>query len=467
MQRFKGRALKRDRHEPFPQLQQQFKEATEEEDLKESTSTMKNQSRGLSVILPNNKELSMTVGLKDRGLDVLNQLSNLLCISSLHLFGLSIEKVILYLKVQYFVENVELILNSEARQLYYAELKAKVLRSECFEQEGLYFQLAAYALQAELGDSEAQVLSPYFSPQGFFPFWIVQKHGNDYILKHTPALHMELKGMSSSEATLLFIQEAFTLSDVPLTIYRLFKEKNKPQSCVLMGVASTGLQIFEVVNGKQQFVYDLPWPSIHSITFQVLLLLLSVLHAKNLLQHISNSHRLHLNTKSLAMRLKNRNGTHREMYITDGADLDMEDSDDELPPLKLLIDNIQKQTIGTTECRNAEGCDASNDTCCLEMSVDEPEEMFVDDPEDILRLVELVEGVSVDGTCNFKVASIDTAENMKTGAPKTKNLPVATESTNLSLEILHQPFHRAFFQLQLLLLLPLSIGCHYNTTNSV
>ncbi|XP_050979663.1 FERM domain-containing protein 1 [Labeo rohita] len=235
---------------------------------------MKNQSRGLSVILPNNKELSMTVGLKDRGLDVLNQLSNLLCISSLHLFGLSIvkdnqplfldleqklslylpkswrkntlkEKVILYLKVQYFVENVELILNSEARQLYYAELKAKVLRSECFEQEGLYFQLAAYALQAELGDSEAQVLSPYFSPQGFFPFWIVQKHGNDYILKHTPALHMELKGMSSSEATLLFIQEAFTLSDVPLTIYRLFKEKNKPQSCVLMGVASTGLQIFE------------------------------------------------------------------------------------------------------------------------------------------------------------------------------------------------------------------------------
>lgn len=65
MQRFKGRALKRDRHEPFPQLQQQFKEAAEEEDLKESTSTMKNQSRGLSVILPNNKELSMTVGVSE------------------------------------------------------------------------------------------------------------------------------------------------------------------------------------------------------------------------------------------------------------------------------------------------------------------------------------------------------------------------------------------------------------------
>ncbi len=30
------------------------------------------------------------------------------------------------------------------------------------------------------------------------------------------------------------------------------------------------------------------------------------------------------------------------------------------------------------------------------MSVDEPEEMLVDDPEDVLRLVELLEGVSVD-----------------------------------------------------------------------
>ncbi|XP_016360233.1 FERM domain-containing protein 1 [Sinocyclocheilus anshuiensis] len=136
--------------------------------------------------------------------------------------------------------------NGETRQLCYAELKGRVLRSECFEQEGLYFQLAAYALQADLGDCEEQNFA-YFCPQGFFPFWIVQKHGNDYILKHTPALHRELKGMSSSEAALLFIQEAFTLSDVPLTIYRLSKEKKKPQGCVLMGVASTGLQISEVI----------------------------------------------------------------------------------------------------------------------------------------------------------------------------------------------------------------------------
>ncbi|XP_043109446.1 FERM domain-containing protein 1 isoform X2 [Puntigrus tetrazona] len=392
-------------------------EGAEQKDFKENTFTMKNRFRALSVILPDNTELSMTVGFEDRGQDVLKQLCEFLDSSRLPLFGLSVvkddqplfldleqklslylpkswrkntskERVTLSLKVQYFIKNVEVILDSEARKLYYAELKGKVLRSECFEQEGLYFQLAAYGLQADLGDYKEHNFA-YFSAQGFFPFWIVQKHGNDYILKHTPALHRELKGMSSSEAALLFIQESFTLSDVPLTIYRLTKEKNKRQGCVLIGVASTGLQISE---GRK---FEIRADGLHEK--KLVLYSLSVLHAKNLLKHISSSHQLHLSMKPLVTRLRGKKGRHREMYITDGADLNTYDSDDELPPMKLLLDRVQKQTTGSSECRNVTGSDASNGFCCLEMSVDEPEEMSVDDPEDVLRLIELVEGVSVDG----------------------------------------------------------------------
>ncbi|XP_042591721.1 uncharacterized protein LOC109104478 isoform X1 [Cyprinus carpio] len=210
---------------------------------------------------------------------------------------------------------------------------------------------------------------------------------------------------------ILYLFLSFSFHFCPSSVTLLSQKKKKPQGCVLVGVTSTGLEISEVLNGEQQSVCNLPWPSIHSITFQgrkfdiraeglhekkLVLYSLSVLHAKNLLQHISNSHRLHLSTKPLVM-LKEKNGRHREMYITDGADLDMEDSDDELPPMKFLLDNVQKQTTGTTPCRTVTGSDASNGSCGLEMSVDEPEEMFVDDPEDVLRLIELVEGVSVDG----------------------------------------------------------------------
>nr|XP_021336042.1 FERM domain-containing protein 6-like [Danio rerio] len=157
-----------------------------------------------------------------------------------------------------------------------------------------------------------------------------------------------------------------------------------------------------MLNGEHQFLYNLPWSTINSISFQgrkfeiraevlfeksLRLFSCSILHAKHLLQHISNSHRMHLNTKRLIA--QSDGGRHREMYITDGADLDIEDSDDELPHMKLFFN--QKPFSCTTECGNDRG-----DEYSLEMSVDEPEEMFVDDPEDVLRLFELLEGVSVD-----------------------------------------------------------------------
>ncbi|XP_051959177.1 FERM domain-containing protein 6-like [Xyrauchen texanus] len=413
-------------------------------------SKMENKSRRLTVILPNNYEVNLTVGLRDRAQDVLNQLSDLLGIKELDFFGLSVIKdnqtlfldlkqklsmylpkswrknsfkeiVVLYLKVQYFVENAQLIVNDKTQELYYAEVKGRVLSSRCYEQEGLYFQLAAYALQADLGDSvEGQVA--YFKPQDFFPFWIIQKRGNDYILEHSPALHREITGMTSSEATLLFIQEACTLSDVPITSYRMLKAKREQGGGVLLGLASKGLQIFDMLNGEQQFLYDLAWSNIYSITFQgrnfeiradglhgkkLVLYTYSVMQAKHLLQHISNSHRLHLNTKPLAMRIKGKIGrrTHREVYITDGSDMVMEESDDELPLMKYHLANVRKQTIGAfsfqnfeeQECRHVfKGTDVTNATYDLEMSVDEPDEIFVDDPEDVLRLL-MLEGVSVDG----------------------------------------------------------------------
>ncbi|XP_057215208.1 FERM domain-containing protein 6 [Triplophysa rosa] len=198
------------------------------------------------------------------------------------------------------------------------------------------------------------------------------------------------------------------------------KGKRELRRGVLLGLARTGLQIFEMLNGEQEFRYDLAWSSIHSITFQgrkfetradglqgrkLVFYSVSVLHAKHLLQHISNSHRLHLNTKHTAFQLKATNDTYREMYITDQVDMNMDDSDGELPPMKFLLANMQNQSSGPVSVPNSQDCgngikgsDIAQNSCGLEMSVDEPVEMLVDDLEDVLSLVELVEGVSVDDT---------------------------------------------------------------------
>lgn len=51
-----------------------------------------------------------------------------------------------------------------------------MLRSECRQQEEVYFQLAGYALQADLGDHpmlrEDTEITPYFEPKQYFPPWV-------------------------------------------------------------------------------------------------------------------------------------------------------------------------------------------------------------------------------------------------------------------------------------------------------
>lgn len=65
------------------------------------------------------------------------------------------------------------------QQLYYAELRQKVLHSQSYLQEALFFQLAASALQAEVGDlelsdgtSEESKQRRYFLPEDYFPSWV-------------------------------------------------------------------------------------------------------------------------------------------------------------------------------------------------------------------------------------------------------------------------------------------------------
>lgn len=64
----------------------------------------------------------------------------------------------------------------KARHLYYSDLRERVLRSECRQQEEVYFQLAGYALQADLGDHQQTradtEVTPYFEPKEYFPPWV-------------------------------------------------------------------------------------------------------------------------------------------------------------------------------------------------------------------------------------------------------------------------------------------------------
>lgn len=50
---------------------------------------------------------------------------------------------------------------------------------------------------------------------------LIKRRGRDFLLEHSPALHVELRGLSRSRAILQFIREAGGLPDASVTVYRM------------------------------------------------------------------------------------------------------------------------------------------------------------------------------------------------------------------------------------------------------
>ncbi|XP_029954753.1 FERM domain-containing protein 6-like [Salarias fasciatus] len=424
--------------------------------------------RLVCVLLPNKQRLDCTVTVRARGREVLNSVLKQLGVSDLQLFGLAALKdneylfldldqklskyfnkrwssgslkvpFILFLRIQYYVESGLIIMSSREQQLYYAELRQEVLQSQSRHQEDSFFHLAAVALQAEVGDLELTDVNDedqeggrarklqrkhqsYFLPEDYFPAWLIKRRGRDFLLRHSPALHGELRGLSLHQAALQFIREASRLQDGPVTFYRMKQEKKEHRSLILFGVTMKGVHIYREVEGKQCLLYDLSWTDIDCFTFQgsrfevaavgslclpkLLYYTRSAFHSKHILKHLTDSHRFHMHTReavSYIQQLENMQASqfYREAYICDTASLKQKlqclSLTSSMSDCSVAVENTPVWS------RQGEEEEEENDgsTSEAELPLDESEEDFVDNPAEVSWLAELVYGVSVDGALIF------------------------------------------------------------------
>ncbi|XP_078129433.1 FERM domain-containing protein 6 isoform X1 [Sander vitreus] len=456
-------------------------------------STSIKQERTICVLLPNKDQLDITVGPKPTGQDVFNRMAELLGIKELHFFGLTVVRenehifldmeekltkyfpkewkqdsgkglpkrplpIVLCLKVQYYIENGRLICERKARHLYYSDLRERVLRSECRQQEEVYFQLAGYALQADLGDHplprQDMEVAPYFEPKEYFPPWIVAKRGVNYLHCHGPKVHQELWGMSTRDAMLLFIRESCQLEDVPVTFYKLQKDKKAERGTALLGLTLRGMQVYQEVNNTRQLLYDFPWSNVGRLTFlgkkfeiqpdglpsarKLVYYTGSSFRSRHLLLHLSSSHRLYLSLQPALKHLRQLEESkdkkrYRESYISDDLDLGPTGSESS-PGLSRhstsssgIEADARQRSISTEMAsmeeegqRQAEKCFssvASHSSSCtsgfdigskapiedegwqeeeIKTNIENPNEVLVDDPDEMFQLADLLEGVSVD-----------------------------------------------------------------------
>ncbi|KAM6084424.1 FERM domain-containing protein 1 isoform 2-T3 [Theristicus caerulescens] len=398
-------------------------------------SRMQPESRSVCVFLPTREQLSLAVGVKATGQELFQQVCDLVKIKEPHFFGLSIVKnneyvfidleqklskyfskewkkettkgtekfsppFVAFFRVQYYVENGRVISDKVARQLYYCHLKEQVLMSRCNHKEEIYFLLAAYSLQADLGNYREKVhAGKYFEPQAYFPQWIIAKRGSDYILKHAPEMHREQQGLSAKEAVLKFIKESCLLEDVPVHFYRLQKDKKEDRPTVILGLTLRGMHIYQEVNHVRQLLYDFPWSHIGKLAFlgkkfeiqpdglpsarKLVYYTGCPFRSRHLLQLLSNSHRLFLNIQPVLKQIRKleeaeEKKRYRESYISDTLDMDLDPCDKNSHGSgssggSRRDNRLSRQSTGSHGSSHTSGIEAdSRHRVSVEMSVDEP-----------------------------------------------------------------------------------------------
>uniref|UniRef100_A0A667GR91 FERM domain-containing protein n=1 Tax=Lynx canadensis TaxID=61383 RepID=A0A667GR91_LYNCA len=236
-----------------------------------------------------------------------------------------------------------------ARHLYYCHLKERVLRSECTHREEAYFLLAAYGLQADLGNHRELVhVGRYFEPEAYFPQWIIAKRGTAYILRHAPAVHREQRGLDPKEAVLRFIREACRLEDVPVHFFRLYKDKKEDRPTIVLGLTLKGMQVYQEADHAPKLLYDFPWSHIGKLVFlgkrleiqpdgppsarKLVYYTGCASRSGHLLRLFSATHLLRLTLRPTLRRLQQLEEAeekqhYRESYVSDTLDLDRDPGD--------------------------------------------------------------------------------------------------------------------------------------------
>nr|XP_033791263.1 FERM domain-containing protein 6-like isoform X2 [Geotrypetes seraphini] len=460
--------------------------------------------RIVCVLLPNRKQLRITVEMKATGRELFIKVCDLMQIRDSHFFGLSVVKnneyifmdleqklskyftkkwkqegnfgtdkfrppFLAFFRVQYYVENGTII-SKTARHLYYCSLKDQILRSCCTHREEVYFFLAAYGLQADLGNYKKNVhVGRYFEPESYFPQWVIAKRGTEYILRHTPEIHGEQQGFTVKKAVLKFIKDSCLLEDVPIHYYRLHKDKKETCQTVVLGLTLRGIRIYQDVNHVRQLLYDFHWSTIRKFTFlgkkfiiqsddlpsaQKLVYYTGCpFRSRYLLQLLSNSHRFHLNVQPIMMQIRKREDAeekecYREVYISDTFEMGIDQLDKHSHKSGSNKDGVQndclfQQSTDKHISSYSSGRDTSSrqqmsvehtfrmdhayqkekscystighwslqiNSCWkdrlandvqydeIELSVDEPEEVLVDDPWDFTQIKDAVDEKSVDSS---------------------------------------------------------------------
>ncbi|XP_064176905.1 tyrosine-protein phosphatase non-receptor type 13 isoform X2 [Anguilla rostrata] len=251
--------------------------------------------RELSVVMPNGQRILVKCDVKSKSGDVFDMVVAHANLVEHFYFGLAfidddefffldhdtkISKVapdcwkkqpstnfLLFLRVKFFVDDIDLILHRLTRHQYYLQLRKDILedRVRCDEETSLF--LAALALQAEYGDYIPQVYGKnYFQPEQYVSRRLLEKMALPCLKEELPRLHAQCFQMLPQEAELEFLKVTQQLPEYGVMFHRVAREKKAAMGELILGICAKGIIVYEVKNNSRISSLRLQWSETDSIS---------------------------------------------------------------------------------------------------------------------------------------------------------------------------------------------------------
>ncbi|XP_031716160.1 tyrosine-protein phosphatase non-receptor type 13 isoform X2 [Anarrhichthys ocellatus] len=173
----------------------------------------------------------------------------------------------LFLRIKFFIDDVNLIQHAMTKHQYYLQLRKDILeeRMRCDTENAV--MLASLALQAEFSDYQPELHGKtYFRLEHYVPVSVLDKVDQTTIKEELPKLHSNYYGASDSDAEFEFLKVSQRLTEYGVHFHRVLPEK-RSQTGIMLGVYSKGVLIFEVLNGNRTPVLRFPWRETKKISF--------------------------------------------------------------------------------------------------------------------------------------------------------------------------------------------------------
>ncbi len=178
----------------------------------------------------------------------------------------------LYFRVKFYVNDPLVLSQTKTRHLYYLQLRKNYLNFNIKLNDESYFMYASLALVADFGAFNSSLHNgKYFNINAYFPKWIIEKYGDNYIYENMPRLHIQQSRLTEKNAQIKFCielsneQNAFNFN-----LYQVFKNKEEMPGSICIGIGPRGILVFELRSIQEiNLISTFLWQSVAKLNSDV------------------------------------------------------------------------------------------------------------------------------------------------------------------------------------------------------